>query len=132
MVLGLAHIEFASKDRLDALGLGSINKMHGPIDVPVVRHRDRLLPQRSNAINELMNVASPVKERVFGVQVQVCKFSHGLLLFYREASSRYPVENGAETPWRPIIEKRCHPEHPTLGASRIAGRGPPIPSFQSP
>ncbi len=83
MVLRLAHVEFASQDRLDALGLGCIEEVHRPVDVPVVRHRDGLLAQRGDAVNELVDVASAVEEGVFGVQMEMGEFGHGLPLFYR-------------------------------------------------
>ncbi len=90
MVLRLAHVELASQDRLDPLRLGRIEKVNRPVDVPVVRHRNRLLPQRRDAINELVNVASPVQQRVFRMKMQVSKFSHGLLPFYRPGNFGAP------------------------------------------
>ena len=79
MVFGLAHVELAAQDRLDALLLGRVEEVHRPVDVAVVRHRDRLLAQRGHAINELVDVAGAVEQRVFGVQMEVSKFGHGLL-----------------------------------------------------
>ncbi len=69
MVLGLAHIQLAPQDRLDPLRLGRIEKMHRPVDVPVVRHRDRLLPQRRHPVNQLVNVTSPVQQRIFRMKM---------------------------------------------------------------
>ena len=78
MVLRLAHVELASQDRLDSLGLGRIEKMHRSIDVSVVRHGDGLLAERGDAVNELVDVAGAVEKRVFGVQMKMREFGHGL------------------------------------------------------
>ena len=48
--------------------LGRIEKVHRPVDVPVVRHRDRLLPQRRHPVNELVHIASPIQQRIFRMQ----------------------------------------------------------------
>ncbi len=80
MILRLADVEFASQDRLDALGLGRIKKVHRAIDVPVVRHRHRLLAEGCHAINELVNVAGAVKKGVFGMKMEMSEFGHGLPL----------------------------------------------------
>jgi len=45
----------------------------------VVRHSDRLLPQVRNPVHQLGQVASPIEEGVFGMQMQVRKFSHDYL-----------------------------------------------------
>ena len=77
MVLRLAHVELAAQDRLHALFLGRIEKVHRAVDVPVVRHGHGLLPQRRHAIRQLIDVAGAVQQRVFGMQMQVGEFSHG-------------------------------------------------------
>ena len=77
MVLGLAHVELAPQNRLDALLFRRIEKVHSPIDIPVVGHRDRRLPQRRHPVHKLVNVASPIQQRVFRMQMQMRKFSHG-------------------------------------------------------
>ena len=79
VVLVLADIELAAQDRLDSLGLGRREKVHSPIDISVVGHRDRLLSQRRHPVNQLGNVASPVQQRVLGMQMQMRKFSHSYL-----------------------------------------------------
>ncbi len=80
MILRLAHVEFASQNRLDALGLGRIEKVHGAVDVSVVRHRHRLLAERRHAINEFVNVAGAVEKGVFGMKMEMSEFGHGLPL----------------------------------------------------
>ena len=77
MILRLAHVELAPQDRLDALFLGRVEKVHRSIDISVVRHGDGLLPQRRHAIDELVDVAGAIEQRVFGVQMQVGEFRHG-------------------------------------------------------
>ncbi len=59
MIPGLAHVELAPQDRLDPLRLRRIEKVDRPIDIPVVRHRDRLLPQRRNPVHELVSRRMP-------------------------------------------------------------------------
>jgi hypothetical protein len=77
MVLVLADIQLAAQNRLDPLGLRRIEKVHRPIDIPVVGHGDRLLPQRRHPVHQLGQVASPVQQRVLRMQMQMRKFSHG-------------------------------------------------------
>ena len=77
MVLGLAHVKLASQDRLDALFLGRIEEVHRPIDISVVRHGDGLLAQRRHAIDELVDVAGPVQQGIFRMQMQMGEFRHG-------------------------------------------------------
>jgi len=43
----------------------------------VVGHGDRLLAQRSYAVDELVEVAGAVEEGLFGVQMEVGEFGHG-------------------------------------------------------
>ncbi len=76
MILRLAHVELAPQNRLDPLGLRRVEKVHRPIDVPVVRHRDRLLPQRRHPVHQLVYVACPIQQRVLRMQMQMRKFSH--------------------------------------------------------
>ena len=54
MVLVLAHVELAAQDGLDPLRLGGIEKVHRPIDIAVIGHGDGLLPQRRDAVHELV------------------------------------------------------------------------------
>ena len=57
--------------------LRRVEKVHRAVDISVVRHGDRLLPQRRHAIDELVHVAGAVEQGVFGVQMQVGEFGHG-------------------------------------------------------
>ena len=98
MVLVLADVELAAQDRLDPFGLGGRKKVHRPVDVPVVGHRHRLLPQGSHTVHEFMNVASPVQQRVLGMQMQMREFGHGYSNSSREAGGalrpilvRFPI-----------------------------------------
>ena len=76
MIFIFGDIKLAAQDRLHALRLGSLEKMHRPVDVPVVGHRDGLLPQLRHPINKLGNVTSPIQQRVLRMQMQMRKFSH--------------------------------------------------------
>ena len=73
----LADVELTAQNRLDSLGLGRVKEVHRAVDVPVVGHGDRGLPQLRDAVNELLDVASPIQQGVLGVQMQMRKFSHG-------------------------------------------------------
>ncbi len=77
MVVGLADVEFAAEDRLDALGLGRIEEVDGAVDVAVVGHGDGLLAESGDAIDELVDVAGAVEEGVFGMKMKVGEFGHG-------------------------------------------------------
>ena len=77
MILRLAHVKLAAQDRLDAFRLRRIEKVHRAVDIAVVRHGDRLLPQRRHAVHKLVDVASPVEQRVFRMQMQMGEFGHG-------------------------------------------------------
>ncbi len=77
MVLRLAHVKLAAQDRLDPLVLRRIEKVHRAVNIPMVRHGDGLLTQRRHAIHKLINVASPVQQGIFRMQMQVGEFRHG-------------------------------------------------------
>ena len=70
MILRLAHVKLTAQDRLDALGLCRIEKVHRAVDVSVIRHGHGLLSQRRHTVHELIHVASAVEEGVFGMQMQ--------------------------------------------------------------
>ncbi len=77
MVLVLAHVQFAAKDGLDSLLLGGVEKVNGAVNVAVVGHGDGLLAELGDAVDQLGDVAGPVEERVFGMQMKVGEFRHG-------------------------------------------------------
>jgi hypothetical protein len=78
MVLVLAYVEFAPEDRLDALLFGRIEKMDRSVDVAVVGHGDGSLAEGGYAIDELLDVAGTIEERVFGMKMKVGELGHGL------------------------------------------------------
>jgi hypothetical protein len=88
MVLGLADVEFASEDRLDALCLGGIEEMYGAVDVAMIGHGDGPLAKRSHAIDELVDVAGAVEKRVFRVKMEMSEFSHGPVSILRAVKMR--------------------------------------------
>ena len=77
MILAFAHVKLAAQDRLHALLLGRIEKVHRSVDISVVRHGDGLLPQRRHAVDELVDIASAIQQRIFRMQMQVGEFRHG-------------------------------------------------------
>ena len=76
MIFRLAHVKLAPEDRLDALFLGRVKKVHCAVDISVVRHRDGRLPERRHPIHEFVDVAGAVQQRIFRVQMQVSEFIH--------------------------------------------------------
>jgi hypothetical protein len=48
----------------------------------VIGNRNRFLADARYALNQLFNVARTVQQGVVGVQVQVSKFRHGVLLLF--------------------------------------------------
>ena len=77
VVLFFGDIKLATKNWLDAFCLGRVEEVDRAIDIPVVRHRDRLLPQRRYPVHEFVDVASPIEQRVFRMQMQMRKLRHG-------------------------------------------------------
>ena len=77
MVLRLADIELAPQNRLDPPILRRGKKVHRPVDIPVVRHGDRSLPQVRHPVHQLLNVTSPVQQGIFRMQMKMRKFGHG-------------------------------------------------------
>ena len=76
VILVLADIKLTPQNRLDPALLRRLKKVHSPIDIPVVGHRDRLLPQVRDPVHQLGQVASPIQQRVLRMQMQMRKFSH--------------------------------------------------------
>jgi hypothetical protein len=81
VILVLADIELAAQNRVNDLGLGGVKKVDRPVDVAVIGHGDRLLPQFRDLSHQFLNVACPVQQRIFRVQMQMRKFSHGYSRF---------------------------------------------------
>ncbi len=96
VILVLAHIQLTAQDRLDPLGLGCVKKVHRPVDVAVIGHGDRLLPQRRHAAHQFLDVACPVQQRVLRVQMQMRKFGHGCFQFYSPGLPVHPTKSPIE------------------------------------
>jgi hypothetical protein len=77
VIFGLAHIELATEDGLHSFVFGSLEKVHGPVNVAVVSHGDGFLTEGGNAIDKLFYVAGAVEKGIFGVQMEVGEFGHG-------------------------------------------------------
>src|SRR6185437_6159646 len=87
VVIFFADVKLAAKNRLNALLLRRLKKMHGSIDVAVVRDGNRLLADARDPINKLLHVASAVKKRIIRMQMKMSKFRHGLPEFYSPGAS---------------------------------------------
>jgi len=70
------------EDRLHAVLLRGIEEVHRTINISVIGDRNRFLADARYALNQLFNVARTVQQGVVGVQVQVSKFRHGVLLLF--------------------------------------------------
>ncbi len=79
MVVVFADVELAAEDGLDALLLGGVEEVDGAVDVAMVGHGHRFLAEGGDAIDEFLDVAGAVEQGVFGVEMQVGKFGHGLV-----------------------------------------------------
>jgi hypothetical protein len=88
VVFLLTHIQLAAENRLDALLLRSLKKMHSAVNISVVGDRDRGLADVLNALDELVDVAGAIEEREVGVEMQMCELSHG------DLSILFPGERG--------------------------------------
>src|SRR6185437_873227 len=77
VVIFFADVKFAAQNRLDALLLCRLKKMHSSIDVAVVCDGNRLLADARDPINKLLHVASAVKKRIIRMQMKMSKFRHG-------------------------------------------------------
>src|SRR5215472_2862267 len=77
VVFFLAHVEFAADDRLHARVLGCVDKMHGAENVAVIGHGHGRHAEFFHALDEFLDVASSVKHRIVGVEMQVYELRHG-------------------------------------------------------
>jgi len=83
VVFFLGDVEFAAEDGLDAGFFCGVKKVHGAIDIAVVGHGDGFLAEGGDAIDEFGKVAGSVEEGIFGVEMKVGEFGHGVPPFYR-------------------------------------------------
>ena len=83
MVLFLADVEFAAKDRMNAVVLRGVKEMDRAVNVAVVGNGNRLLADPGDALHQLFDVAGAVEQGVVGVQVQVGEFRHGFFFYFR-------------------------------------------------
>jgi hypothetical protein len=83
VVVLLADVEFASHDRLDAGLVRRIHEMYGAKNISVIGHGDCGHAKFLNPIDEFLNVASAVEQRVIAMQMQVDElvFGHEPLRF---------------------------------------------------
>ena len=79
MVGVFADVELAAEDGLDALLLGGVEEVDGAVDVAMVGHGHRFLAEGGDAIDEFLDVAGAVEQGVFGMEMEVGKFGHGLV-----------------------------------------------------
>src|ERR1700691_288594 len=113
MVLFLANVELAPKDRMDTLMLCGVEEMDRAIDIAVVCNRNSLLADVGNALHQLFDIAGAVEQGVVGVEMQVGKFRHGLFFYFRSAGARSAASAF------PVVRKR---------GDEIHGVSEPIPT----
>ena len=84
MILFLAHIQLAPENRLQVALLHRIEEVHRAIDIAVVRDRRSLLPDLLQMLRQLVDIASPIQQRIIRMKMKVGKLSsHTLSLLPR-------------------------------------------------
>ncbi len=63
-----------------------------PSQLTAVHPGGKVLPQLGHPVHQLFNVASPVQQGIFRMQMQMRKFGHGYLDSSRQATLRDPPE----------------------------------------
>jgi hypothetical protein len=76
VVVFLADVELASDDGLDPDFVGGIDEMHRAKDIAMVGHGHGRHAEFFDAMDQLLDVASAIEQRVVAVQVQVDEFGH--------------------------------------------------------
>jgi hypothetical protein len=71
VVIFFADVEFASDNRFDANLVRGIHEMHRAKNISVVGHGHRGHPKFMHAIDEFLDVASAVEQRIIAMQMQV-------------------------------------------------------------
>jgi ketol-acid reductoisomerase len=71
VIVFLANVEFAANNRFDAGLVRCIHEMHGAKNIAVVGQGHRGHAKFLDPIDEFLNVASAVEERIITVQVQM-------------------------------------------------------------
>src|SRR5579875_2655332 len=89
MILFLAHIQLAPEDRLQPALLHRVKEVHRAKDIPMVRNGRRLLPNLLQMLRQLVDIASPIQQRIIRMKMKVSKLgSHTSSLLLRYKSSR--------------------------------------------
>ena len=90
-------VDLAAEDRLDALLLRLIVEDDRREHVAVLGDRERRHLQARRLLQQLVDAAGAVEQRIFGVQVQVDEITHGPgQLWARSAYSHSIVDGGFE------------------------------------
>src|ERR1019366_3088020 len=71
VIVFLANVEFAANNRFDAGLVRCIHEMHGAKNIAVIGHGHRGHAKFLDPINEFLNVASAVEQRVIAVEMQM-------------------------------------------------------------
>jgi hypothetical protein len=78
------QIKFATNQRFDALGLRLVVKVDGPVEVAVIRQRQRGHPQRCGPIHQAVDPARAVQQAIVAVYMKMNEIG----VFVRHAGSR--------------------------------------------
>ena len=76
VVVFFADVEFAADDRLHAVLVGGVDKMHRAEDVAVIGHGDGGHAQFLDALAQLFYVTGAVEQGIVGVEMQVDELRH--------------------------------------------------------
>ena len=90
VIVFLADVKLAAHDRLDARMVRSIDEVYRAENITVVGHRHGRHAQLFHAVAKLFDVASAIKKRVVGMQVQMDKLGHRLrsILRWRHSNGK--------------------------------------------
>ena len=109
----LDHVRLAAQDRLDPVLLAGREELNGPVHHPVVGERQRRLAEGGRTLGQLVDLASPVEQRVLGMDVQVgASGAHRRLLEHRRRGGRLNqarAESGALCAIEPLGDEAQRP-----------------------
>ena len=72
----LRHIDLAADDRMDPLFAACLIEIHRAVHGAVIGHRKGGHSKLFRALYQRLDTAGAVKQRILGMDVQMCKFGH--------------------------------------------------------
>jgi hypothetical protein len=78
VIVLFANIKFAANDGFHSVFMGGVHEMHRAKNISVVSHGDGGHAKFFHALAQFLYVASPVKQGVVGMQVQMNELGHRL------------------------------------------------------